>query len=83
MPERLFRVIVCGRYAATPEEGKEKSLIGTCKIGSEGLGGFEAKRLFAEGVEFPDKVFFDLSRPLPGDIAGLFSSFSSPDKMKN
>ena len=71
MPERLFRVIVGGRYAETSEEGKKKFLLGACKIGSEGLGGFEADRLFADGVEFPDEVFFDLGRPLPGDIAGF------------
>ena len=71
MSERLFRVIVGGRDAGTPEEGKEKFLLGTCEIGSEGLGGFETKRLFAEGIEFPDKAFFDLGRRLPGDISGF------------
>ena len=73
MPQRLFRVIVGGRYAGTAEESKEKSLLGTCKIGPEGFGGFETKRLFAEGDEFPDKVVFDLGRPLPGEIAGFES----------
>jgi hypothetical protein len=71
MPERLFRVIVGGRYAGTPEESEEKFLLGTCEIGPESLGGFEAKRLFAEGVEFPDKAFFDLGRRIPGDMAGF------------
>jgi hypothetical protein len=46
MPERLFRVIVCGRCAWALEEGKEKFLLGACEIGPEGLGGFETKRLF-------------------------------------
>ncbi len=71
MPERLFRVIVGGRYTGTSEESKEKSLFGTCEIGPESLGGFEAKRLFADGGEFADKAFFDLGRRLPGDIAGF------------
>ena len=44
--ERLFRVIVRGRYAGAPEEGKEKFLLGACEIGPEGLGGFETKRPF-------------------------------------
>ena len=70
-PERLFRVIVCGRYAGVPEEGKEKFLIGSCEIGSEGLGGFETKWLFTDLVQFRDGVFFDLGRRLPGDIAGF------------
>ena len=52
MPEGLFRMIVGGRYARTPEESEEKFLLGTCEIGPEGFGGFETKRLFAEGVEF-------------------------------
>ena len=71
MPVRLFGVIVGGWYARTPEEGKENSLFGTCEIGSEGLGGFEAKRAFADGVEFADKAFFDLGCRFPGDIAGF------------
>ena len=71
MPERLFRVIVGGRYAGAPEEGKEKFLLGSCEIGPESLGGFETKRLFADGVQFPDGAFFDLGRRLPGDIAGF------------
>ena len=71
MPKRLFRVIVGGRYAGTSEEGKERFLLGSCEIGPEGLGRFETKWLFAEGVEFPDKGFFDLGRPLPGDMAGF------------
>jgi len=71
MPERLFRMIIRGRYAGAPEEGKEKSLLGTCEIAPEGLGGFEAKRLFAEGVEFSDEPFFDFGRRFPGDIAGF------------
>ena len=41
MPERLFRVIVRGRYAGTPEEGEEKFLFGSCEIGPEDLGGFD------------------------------------------
>jgi hypothetical protein len=49
MPERLFRVIVRGRYAGAPEEGKEKFLLGSCEIGPEGLGGFERKRLWGIG----------------------------------
>ena len=71
MSERLFRVIVRGRYTGAPEEGEEEFLFGSREIGSEGLGGFETKRLFAEGIEFPDKAFFDLGRRLPGDISGL------------
>jgi len=71
MPQRLFRVIVGGRYAGTAEESKEKSLFGTCKIGPEGFGRFETKWLFADGDEFPDKFVFDLGRSLPGEIAGF------------
>ena len=71
MPERLFRMVVGGRYAGTPEESEEKFLLGTCEISPESLGGFEAKRLFAEGVEFPDEAFFDLGRHLPRDLAGF------------
>ena len=70
MPERLFGMIVSGGYTGTPEESKEKFLLGTCKVGAEGLGGFETKRLFADGVEFPHKAFFDLGRRLPGEFAG-------------
>ena len=69
--ERLFRVIVRGRYAGAPEEGKEEFLFGSCEIGSEGLGGFETKGLFADVAQFRDGAFFDLSRRLPGDIAGF------------
>ena len=69
--ERLFRVIVGGRHTRAAEEGKEEFLFGACEIGSEGLGGFEAKRPFADGAEFPDEPFFDLGRRLPGDIAGF------------
>ena len=71
MPERLFRVIVRGRYTGTPEEGEEEFLLGTDEIGSKGFGGFEAKRLFAETVQFRNGAFFDLGYPLPGEIAGL------------
>ena len=71
MSERLFRVIVRGRYAGAPEEGKEKFLLGSYKIGPEGLGGFETKRLFADLVQFRDGVFFDLGRRLPGEFAGF------------
>ena len=71
MPERLLRVIVGGWYAGTPEEGKEKFLLGSCEIAPEGLSGFEPKRPFADGVKFPDKLFFDLGRRFPGDIAGF------------
>ena len=80
MPERLFRVIVGGWYAGTAEEGEEKFLLRPCEIGPESLGGFEAKRLLAEGVEFRDKAFFDLGRHLPGDLAGfeLLSHFAEP-----
>jgi hypothetical protein len=31
----------------------------------------ETKRLFADGMEWPDKVFFDLGGCLPGDSAGF------------
>ena len=71
MSKGLFRVIVGGRYAGAPEKGKEKFLIGSCKIGPEGLGGFETKRLFADVIEFRDGAFFDLGRRLPRDIAGF------------
>ena len=71
MPERLLRMIISGRYAGTPEEGKEKFLLGSCEIGPEGLGRFEAKRPFADGAEFPDEAFFDLGRCLPGNVAGF------------
>jgi len=71
MPERLFRVIVRGRYAGTPEESEEKFLFGSCEIGPQGLGGFETKRLFADLVQFLDGAFFDLARRLPGDMAGF------------
>ncbi len=71
MPERLFCVVVRGRYAGAAEEGKEKFLFGSCEIGPEGLGGFEAKRLFADPVQFRDGAFFDLGRRLPGDMAGF------------
>jgi hypothetical protein len=71
MPERLFGVIVGGGNAGTSEEGKEKSLLGAYEIAAESLGGFETKRLFAEGIELPDKSFFDLGRLLPGQIASF------------
>ena len=71
MPERLFSVIVRGRYSGAPEEGEEKFLFGSCEKGPEGLGGFEAKRLFADDVQFPDGTFFDLGRRSPEDLAGF------------
>ena len=71
MSKSLFRMIVCGRYAGAFEEGKEKFLLGTYEIDSEGFIGFETKCLFADGIEFPNKAFFDLGCPLPGDIAGF------------
>ena len=71
MSERLFRVIVGGRYAGTAEEGKEKFPFGPCEESPEGLGGFEAKRLFADLVQFRDGAFFDLGHRLPGDIGGF------------
>ena len=71
MSERLFRVIVRGRYAGAPGEGKEKFLFGSCEESSEGFCGFETKRLFADMVQFRDGAFFDLGRRLPGDIAGF------------
>ncbi len=71
MSERLFRVIVRRRYPGAPEEGKEKFLLGACEIDPEGLGGFEAKRLFADLVQFRDGAFFDLGRCLPGEFAGF------------
>ena len=69
IPERLFRVIVRGRYAGASEEGKEKFLFGSCQIGPEGLGRFEMKRMFADLVQFFDGAFLDLGRFLPGKIA--------------
>jgi hypothetical protein len=71
MSERLFRVIVRGRYAGAPQEGKEKFLFGSYEESPEGLGGFEAKRLFADMVQFRDEAFFDLDRRLPGEFAGF------------
>lgn len=71
MPERLFGVIVGGRYTGVPEESEEKSLLWTYEIGSESFGGFETERLFAEGMELRDKRFFDRSRLFPGNIAGF------------
>ena len=71
MPKRLFGVIVGGRYTGTPEESKEKFLFGSYEVGSEGLRGFETKSLFADGMEFPDRVLFDLGRRLPGECAGF------------
>ena len=71
MPERLFRVIVRGRYAGAPEESKEKFLLGSCEIGPEGLGGLETKRLFADVVQFRDEPCLDFGRRLPGGIAGF------------
>ena len=48
--ERLFGMIVGGRHTGVPEKGKKKFLFGAYEIGSEGLSGFERKRLFADGV---------------------------------
>ncbi len=70
MPERLFRVIVGGRYAGVAEEGKEKLLLGSGEISPEGLGGFETKRRFADIPQLRDEAFFDLGRRLPGEFAG-------------
>ncbi len=71
MPERLFRVVVRGRYAGAAEEGKEEFLLRSCEIGPEGLGGFETKRMFADLVQFLDGASFDLGCRLPGDMAGF------------
>jgi hypothetical protein len=67
--KRLFRMIVRGRHTRASEESKKKFLFGSYEIGSEGLSGFETKRLFADGIEFPDEAFFDFGRRFPGDIA--------------
>jgi hypothetical protein len=71
IPERLFRVIVGGRDTRAPEKGKEKFLFGSYEIAPEGLGGFEMKRLFADGVQFCDGAFCDLGRRFPGDLPGF------------
>ena len=71
MPERLFRVIVHGRYAGAPEESEEEFLFGSCEIGPEGLGGFKTEWTFADLVQFLDGAFFDLGCRLPGDMAGF------------
>ena len=71
MSERLFRVIVGGRYAGAAQEGKEEFLFGSCEESPEGFGGFETKRRFADVAQFRDGAFFDLGRRLPGDIAGF------------
>ena len=71
MAERLFGVVVGGRYAGASEEGKEKILFGSCQESPEGFGGFEAKRLFADMVQFRDKAFFEHGRRLPGEFAGF------------
>ena len=71
MPERLFRVIIRGRHAGTPEERKEKFLFGACEIGPEGFGGFEAKRPFADGAKLCDEPFFDRGGCFPDDVTGF------------
>jgi len=71
MPERLFRVIVGRRHTGAPEEGKEKFLFGPCEIATEGLSGFETKRLFADGVEFPNEALLDFSCLVPVNGVGL------------
>ena len=71
MSERLFRVIIGGRYAGAAEEGKEKFLFGSCEESSEGFGGFETKRRFADMVQFRDEAFFERGRRLPGEFAGF------------
>ena len=71
MSERLFRMIVSGRYAGASEEGKEEFLLRACEIGPEGLGGFEAKGMFADLVQFLDGASFDLGCSLPEDMAGF------------
>ena len=71
MPERLFCVIVGGWYTRASEESEEKSLFGTHEIGPKGFGGFETKWPYTEAAQFPQEAFFDLGRPMPGDIAGF------------
>ena len=71
MPQRLFRVIVRGWYAGLAEEGEGEFLLGSGEISSEGLGGFETKRRFADIPQFRDEAFFDLGRRLPRDRAGF------------
>ncbi len=71
MPQRLFRVIVRGRYAGMPEKGKEEFLLGSDEIAPESLGRFETKRLFTDVVQFCDGAFFDLGGRLPGGIPGF------------
>ena len=71
VPERLLGVVVSRRYAGVPEKGEEELLLWSDEIASESLGGFETKRLFADVVQFCDGAFFDLSRLLPGDVAGF------------
>ena len=71
MPKRLFGVIVGGRYAGASEKGEEKFLFGSGEESPEGLGRFEAKRLFADLVQFREGAFFDLGRCLPRNIAGF------------
>jgi len=71
MPERLFGMIIGGRYTRMSEKSEERSLFGAYKISSEGFGGFEPKGQFADGMELSNKSFFDLGRPLAGDMAGF------------
>ena len=65
IPERLFCMIIRGWYAWAAEKGKEKFLFGSDEITPESLGGFETKRLVAEGVQFCDRAFFDFGCLLP------------------
>jgi hypothetical protein len=68
VPERLFGVIVGGRYAGAPQEGKETFLFRACEESPEGFGGFETERLFADLVQFHDGAFFDFGCRLPGEL---------------
>jgi hypothetical protein len=72
MRERSFGMVVGGRYPLTPEEGKQKFLIGSSEIGVEGLGGFESQRLFKKDAESLTNSFSILAAAFQG-ISPYFS----------
>lgn len=56
----LLGMIVRRGHAGDAEKGEEAFLIRAEEIFSQGFGRLETKGLFADGLELPEKAFFNL-----------------------
>lgn len=71
LPERLLRLIVCGRHTGMPKEGEEVFLIRSDQVCPQGLSGLEAKRRFTDFARFPDEMLFHTGCRIPEDLTGF------------